>query len=87
MTTHRITFAKSGKTVECPDTRTVLEAAQEAGIDLPFSCQGGTCQTCMLKVQGEIDQEEALAITPLEREKGYALTCVGRPRGDLVVDA
>lgn len=87
MATYRVTFTRSGKSVECLDSKTVLEAAQEAGLDPAFSCQGGTCQTCMVKVQGDIDQEEALAIGPIEREKGYALICVGKPRGDLIVDA
>jgi ferredoxin len=87
MAVFKITFTKSGKTVECAGDRTVLEAGQDAGLDLPFSCQGGTCQTCMVKVTGDIDQEEALALTPPEREKGFALICVGKPKGDLIVEA
>jgi ferredoxin len=87
MAVYKVFFSKSGRTVECDEGRTVLEAGQDAGLDLPFSCQGGTCQTCMVKVTGEIDQEEALALTPPEREKGYALICVGKPKGDLIVEA
>jgi ferredoxin len=87
MPVFKVVFSKSGKTVECAEGRTVLEAGQDAGLDLPFSCQGGTCQTCMVKVEGEIDQEEALALSPGERARGYALICVGKPKGDLIVDA
>jgi 2Fe-2S type ferredoxin len=87
MPVFKITFTKSGKTVECPENRTVLEAGQDAGLDLPFSCQGGTCQTCMVKVTGEVEQEEALALSAMDKEKGYALICVGKPLSDLTVEA
>ena len=83
----KLAFTRSGKEVPCPPTTTVLEAAQAAGIDIPFSCQGGTCHTCAVKVEGKIDQEEALALTPSELAQGWALTCVGRPLSDLKVDA
>ena len=82
---YKVTFTQSGKTVDCPEGRTVLEAGQDAGLDLPFSCQGGTCMTCRVKVQGPMDQEEALALSAEDRARGYGLICVGKPLGDLVV--
>ena len=83
----KIEFVVSGKTVECPATKTVLEAAQEAGIVIPFSCQGGTCHTCAVKAEGEMDCEEMLALTAGEMAQGLRLTCVGRPLGDLKIYA
>jgi len=77
-----ITFTKSGKSVACPPDKTILEAAQEAGIVIPFSCQGGTCHTCALKGEGEMDCEEMLALTADEMKEGWRLTCVARPLGD-----
>jgi 2Fe-2S type ferredoxin len=83
----KIEFTKTGCSIECPGTKTVLEAAQEAGISIPFSCQGGTCHTCAVKATGQIDQEEALALTAAELAQGWVLTCVGKPLSDLKVDA
>jgi 2Fe-2S type ferredoxin len=80
-------FSKSQRSIQCSGTGTVLEAAQQAGIEIPFSCQGGTCHTCAVKCVGQIDQEEALALTPPELAAGWVLTCVGRPLSDLTVDA
>ena len=77
-----ITFTKSGKSVQCPPTKSILEAAQEAGIEIPFSCQGGTCHTCALFAEGEMDCEEMLALTADEMKSGLRLTCVGKPLGD-----
>ncbi len=83
----KIRFSKSHRSVDCPGTTTVLEAAQSAGIEIPFSCQGGTCHTCAVKAVGDIDQEEALALTAAELAEGWVLTCVGKPLSDLTVDA
>jgi ferredoxin len=84
---YTITFEKSGKSVECPPDKTILEAAQEAGIVIPFSCQGGTCHTCAVKAEGPIDCEEMLALTADEMAEGWRLTCVGKPLGNCNVFA
>ena len=83
----KIEFVISGKTVECPPTQTVLEAAQAAGIEIPFSCQGGTCHTCAVKAEGVMDCEEMLALSADEMQSGLRLTCVGKPLGDLKIYA
>lgn len=87
MPSFKIEFTRSQRTVTCSSEKNVLEAAQEAGVDIPFSCQGGTCHTCAVKVEGKIDQEEALALTADELAAGWALTCIGKPLSDLRVDA
>jgi ferredoxin len=84
---YRIDFVVSGRAVDCPPEKNILEAAQEAGIDIPFSCQGGTCHTCAVKAEGEIDCEEMLALSAKELEEGWRLTCVGKPKGDCRVYA
>lgn len=84
---YKITFTKSGKTVTCEPDRTILEAAQAAGLDIPFSCQGGTCHTCAVKGEGLMETEEMLALTPPELAAGWRLTCVALPRGDCKFEA
>ncbi|MGH2549379.1 MAG: 2Fe-2S iron-sulfur cluster-binding protein [Thermomicrobiales bacterium] len=59
---------------------TVLSAALKAGIDIPYSCQGGTCRTCYsLVMDGDIrhdpDYEDELLIHPDEVAEGYRLLC------------
>lgn len=84
---YKLEFTKSARTVECSGQKTVLEAAQEAGLpDLPYSCQGGTCRTCAVKGEGEMETEEMLALTPAEILAGWRLTCVAYPRGDCKFD-
>jgi ferredoxin len=85
--THRVTFLRSGTTVEVAENEGVLGAGLKAGLTLAFDCRKGRCKTCMVKVDGIIDQTDAWLISNEELAEGYALICVGRPRSDLKVHA
>ena len=69
-------------------TQTILTAAQQAGLDLPFSCAGGMCCTCRCKiVSGEAEMDVNYALQDWEIEAGFTLACQTRPRTDrLVID-
>ena len=71
-----------------PDAQTVLAAAQDAGLDLPFSCAGGMCCTCRCKViQGEASMDVNYSLQDWEVEAGFTLACQSRPVSkDLVLD-
>jgi ring-1,2-phenylacetyl-CoA epoxidase subunit PaaE len=67
---------------------TVLEAAERAGLDVPYSCRGGMCCTCRAKItDGTATMDVNFSLEPWEVEAGYVLTCQCRPSGDrLAVD-
>ena len=83
----RVTFLKSGKTVEVAEDEGILGAGLQAGLSLAFDCRKGRCKTCMVKVDGIVDQSDAWLISNEELAEGYALICVGKPRSDLRVHA
>ena len=86
--THKVTFQRRGVTIECAEDEYILEAAEEAGMRLPYDCRSGTCTTCRQKcLEGEIDQDLAFAISDEELEQGYRLICIGSPLSDVVLDA
>ena len=65
---------------------TVLAAAHEAGIELPFSCAGGMCCTCRCQVaEGEAAMDVNYSLEPWEVEAGYILACQARPKSDRLV--
>ncbi|HET8690639.1 MAG TPA: 2Fe-2S iron-sulfur cluster-binding protein [Steroidobacteraceae bacterium] len=58
----------------------ILDAAQAAGIDLPFSCRAGVCSTCRARlVSGTAEMETNMALEEWEVEAGYILCCQARP--------
>ncbi|MGF1520876.1 MAG: 2Fe-2S iron-sulfur cluster-binding protein [Leptolyngbyaceae cyanobacterium] len=74
-------------TVRVPEDRYILQTAENQGADLPFACRNGACTTCAVRViSGELDQPEAMGLSPALRDRGYALLCVSYPRSDLEVE-
>ncbi len=64
-------------TIDCPDDLTIVEAAAEAGIDLPVSCNAGACSSCVGKVvEGEINQDGQKFLDKDQEDAGFALLCV-----------
>lgn len=58
----------------------VLDAAEQNGIDLPFSCRAGVCSTCRTRVvKGAVDMDQNYALEPWELEQGYVLACQAHP--------
>jgi len=70
----------------CPGDTYILDAADEAGIELPASCRSGSCGVCAGKlISGEVDQEEQTALEEDQVKAGYVMLCVASPLGDVKV--
>ncbi|MFN0031046.1 MAG: 1,2-phenylacetyl-CoA epoxidase subunit PaaE [Flavobacteriales bacterium] len=68
------------------DGTAILDAAQQHGVDIPFSCKGGMCMTCRAHItEGAADMKVNYALEPGEVEMGYVLTCQAVPTSETVV--
>lgn len=86
--THEITLFYEGTEYKVPvkPYETVLEAAMNMDIDLPYSCQAGMCTACMGRcVSGKVTLDEEDALSEAELKEGFILTCVAHPMSDDVV--
>ena len=85
-TLQQITFSHSNKKVAWDANFTsLLDFAAEHGVEIESACCAGGCGTCRVAViSGEVVYDQK---PDCEVEEGNCLACVGRPKGDLVLDA
>ena len=63
-----------------PADASVLDAAERAGLELPFSCRSGICATCRVRVvEGKVEMMHNIALAPWELDAGFILCCQARP--------
>jgi len=88
--THQVTIRNTGHRFQAAEGESILQAALNAGLVLPYGCRDGACGSCKGKlIEGRVDygrySERALA--PAERDGGLALFCQAKPLSDVVIDA
>jgi phthalate 4,5-dioxygenase reductase subunit len=81
-----VRLAKSGGRIAVPVGKTILEALRDHGLDVPSSCESGTCGTCRTRlISGDVDHRD-LVLADDERASNI-MVCVSRARaGELVID-
>jgi ferredoxin-NADP reductase len=81
-------FKQADKRVSVTNGLTVLECAEDAGVDIPNECRSGICGQCKTRlVAGRVLMEVQDALTNADRAKGLILACQARPVRDVEIDA
>ncbi|WP_227377677.1 2Fe-2S iron-sulfur cluster-binding protein [Haladaptatus halobius] len=85
--THNVEFVNEDVMIEVPENQPILEAAEDSGLELPYQCRMGVCGVCSgMVIEGEVDQTEGMFLSDTEREEGYVLTCIAKPRSDVKIE-
>jgi len=82
-------FTQSERQVEADDSASILELAEQEGIQIRHACRVGACGACKIRVQqGQVRYEAPpMALTAADQQAGYALACVAYPNGSVAIDA
>jgi ferredoxin-NADP reductase len=79
-----VAFARSGKTVRVDAATSLMDAGEQAGIQMPFGCRMGICQSCVV---GLVDGYVRDLRTGVEHEPGTRVqTCISAASGDCTLD-
>jgi len=83
-----VTFARSRKSLPMSAAKTVLEAAEDLGVNISYDCRSGICGQCKTKLlAGRVVMETQDALDALDRANNVILSCQARCLDQVVVDA
>ncbi|EKT4466069.1 iron-sulfur-binding ferredoxin reductase [Pseudomonas putida] len=69
-----------------PVASNLLDALNEAGVTVPYSCRAGSCHACLVRcLDGHPLEAMPEALSPAQREQGWCLACQCQVQGDLRV--
>jgi glycine betaine catabolism B len=84
----RVSFSKAKIDCEVTVDMSILDAAEQYSVELPFECRSGICGQCKVRLlSGNVSMETQDALSPSERKQGFILACQAHPTTDVVVEA
>lgn len=84
MSAFNVRLARSGREFAVPADRSIAQVLQEAGIDLPTSCEQGICGTCRTAYLAGDPAHNDFVLTPEEQSREL-MPCCARSKGPLLV--
>ena len=84
----KLTFRRSAKSVALAPDYSLLEIAEEAGVNIDFECRSGICGRCKTRLLGGcVTMETQDALTAEDKAQNMILMCQARASGPVAVEA
>ncbi len=64
----------------------LLDALNQAGVAVPYSCRAGSCHACLVRCRGDVEDKQPDALSPAQRQDGWRLACQCQVTGDVQVE-
>lgn len=84
---HKVTFTKSGRTVDTDEHVTLLQLAEAHGIEIEYSCRIGSCGACEVKCKGGVSSLPHCEIDEKTKNAGFIYSCCSMAVSDIELDA
>lgn len=83
-----VTFSRSHRSAPLPSDKTILEVADDIGVEIDNSCRAGICGICKVKLlSGTVTMAVEDALKPEDKAQGIILACQATSKGNVVVEA
>lgn len=84
-----IYFAESKQEISCNGKQSILEVAENAGVEMQSACRSGVCGCCKVrKLEGKVRYEgDADGLEEDDRDRGYILSCIAFAQGRVAIEA
>ena len=84
----KVELARSGRLLEVPAGKSILDVMLEAGVDVPYSCLEGVCATCETRVLAGVPDHRDLVLSKDEQASNTVMMvcCSGSRTPTLVLD-
>ena len=83
-----LTFALSVKSAPLPPEKTLLEIAEDAGLNIPFECRSGICGRCKTRLlAGGVTMEVQDALDDADKLNNFILLCQAKSTNHVTIEA
>ena len=83
---YTVELSRSGKSLQVPGGKTILQVLREAGVEVAHSCEEGVCGACETRVLSGIpDHRDAILSDPEKAANNTMMICCSGCKGERLV--